>query len=113
MQNHYRRLLPAATISLCVVAGLAEPARALTFTEFPTPGPPSAITTGPDSALWFIERNQIGRITPAGMVSEFPIPTTNSPAAGIPTCPDGAPELTGESGGKSVRITTRGIITKT
>src|SRR5258706_577629 len=112
MQNHYRRLLPAATISLCVVAGLAEPARALTFTEFPTPGPPSAITTGPDSALWFVERNQIGRITPAGIVSEFPIPTTNSSAVGITTGPDGALWFTEQSGNKIGRITTDGVITE-
>ncbi len=38
------------------------------------------ITTGPDGALWFTELiDQIGRITTAGVITEFPIPTASSP----------------------------------
>src|SRR5258706_2316371 len=79
MQNRYRRLLLATIVSLSGVAGIAEHALALTFTEFPTAtdSRPSGITTGPDGALWFTEygTGQIGRITTAGMITEFPIPT--------------------------------------
>src|ERR1700757_4214949 len=53
------------------------PAAAHTFTEFILPTPasrPSAITTGPDGALWFIESGgKIGRITTQGDITEFPI----------------------------------------
>jgi streptogramin lyase len=48
-------------------------------TEFPVPtagSGPEAITTGPDGNLWFTEAagNRIGRITPAGVITEFPLP---------------------------------------
>ena len=35
---------------------------------------------GPDLALWFTETdaNKIGRITPAGVITEFSIPTADS-----------------------------------
>src|SRR5262249_43850111 len=38
----------------------------------PTPnGQPIGITRGPDGDLWFTERHAIGRITPAGVITEF------------------------------------------
>src|SRR5262245_48992198 len=51
----------------------------LSVTEFPVPAPnvassrPQGIIRGPDGNLWFCETsaNQIGRITPAGVVTEF------------------------------------------
>ena len=38
------------------------------------------ITTGPDGNLWFTEfgAGKIGRITPSGSITEFPIPTAGS-----------------------------------
>ena len=70
MQNRYRHLPLVAIVSFWAVGGAAEHARALTFTEFPTPtagSQPTVITTGPDGALWFVEAgNQInGRRNPA------------------------------------------------
>ena len=62
----------------------------MTHFSLPQPSPvPLAITAGPDGALWFtydseftsVDRdgdNQIGRITLAGEVSEFSLPTTFS-----------------------------------
>src|SRR5260370_1150459 len=43
-------------------------------------GSPGGITAGPDGALWFTELNgnRIGRITPAGQLREFPLPTAMS-----------------------------------
>ena len=51
----------------------------------------SASRPGPDGNLWFTERgsNNIGRITTAGVVTEFPIPTANSYPSGIAAGPDG------------------------
>ncbi|HLG75155.1 MAG TPA: Virginiamycin B lyase [Ktedonobacteraceae bacterium] len=62
---------------------------------------PIAITSGPDGNLWFTEagtssdpsqqtsQSFIGRVTPAGKVTEFPLPTTNILPTGITKGPDG------------------------
>jgi virginiamycin B lyase len=49
------------------------------------------ITAGPDGNLWFTEYggNKIGRITTAGVITEFPIPTDDSEPWGITSGPDG------------------------
>lgn len=62
--------------------------------EFPVPTPgaaPSAITQGPDLAMWFGEEsaNQIGRIALDATISEFPLPTPNAGIGGIATGNDG------------------------
>jgi streptogramin lyase len=61
------------------------------FSEFPLSGPGVAfgITAGPDGNVWFTHGNNIGQITPAGTVTDFPIPTTNSGNWGITTGADG------------------------
>jgi streptogramin lyase len=90
--------LQKLALALAVLPALSagyRPAVAQTFTEFPTPtanSGPYGITTGPDGALWFTERNanKIGRITIAGVITEFPIPTAVGVPAGITTGPDGA-----------------------
>jgi streptogramin lyase len=64
--------------------------RPLLNSRAPTAGSnPAGITTGPDGALWFTEfgANQIGRITTAGVITEFPIPTAGSEPQGITTGP--------------------------
>lgn len=97
------------------------------ITEFPVPtanGHPWEITDGPDGNLWFteigdnlhhfpgsvevIEGNKIGRITPKGQITEFPVPTFDSFPDGITTGPDGALWFTENSGNKVGRITTSG-----
>ena len=42
---------------------------------------PTGITSGPDGNLWFAEQNtnNIGRITTAGVVTEFALPANSSP----------------------------------
>src|SRR5229473_7588199 len=52
---------------------------------------PQGITPGPDRNLWFTEfwANRIGRMTPAGVLTEFPIPTVETAPRGIVTGPDG------------------------
>src|SRR5262245_9317584 len=67
-------------------------------TEFPLPiidtlsSRPEGITRGPDGNLWFTEAdgNRIGRITPAGVVTQFSAGLTpNSQPAEITAGPDG------------------------
>ena len=47
---------------------------------------------GQDGALWFTENsgNKIERITTAGVITEFPVPTSSSGPRGIVAEPDGA-----------------------
>ncbi|MGO9470062.1 MAG: hypothetical protein ACLQVF_38675, partial [Isosphaeraceae bacterium] len=58
----------------------------LTVTNFPIPlveiVKPDGITTGSDGNLWFTENasGQIGRMTPAGVVTQFALPTVPPPA---------------------------------
>lgn len=75
-------------------------------------GRPAGITAGPDGALWFTEGSgQIGRITTAGVFSEYPVPTPNSQPWAITIGPDSAlwfTDLSGQIG----RITIAGVITE-
>jgi hypothetical protein len=52
---------------------------------------PGDIKVGFDGNLWFSESetNKIGRITPSGQITEFPIPTPNSSPQGLTRGPDG------------------------
>ncbi|HEV7752223.1 MAG TPA: hypothetical protein VGO71_11810 [Baekduia sp.] len=49
------------------------------------------MTVGPDDNVWFTEANPaaVGRITPAGVITIFPTPTTASLPFGIAAGPDG------------------------
>jgi virginiamycin B lyase len=75
---------------------------------------PTVITAGPDGALWFTEANanNIGRITTAGDVTEFAIPTVSSQLSGITAGPDGALWFAELAAGKIGRITIDGTITE-
>jgi virginiamycin B lyase len=56
--------------------------------------------------------NQIGRITPAGVVTEFPLPNPGSQPAVIAPGPDGNLWFTEGLGNRIGRITTAGVITE-
>src|SRR5262249_42621302 len=65
-------------------------------TEFGTYAFSGGITPGPDGNIWFTEpsngfnvTNYIGRLTPAGLVSEFAIPTSGCNAQWITSGSDG------------------------
>ncbi len=78
---------------------------------------PDGIVTGPDGALWFtIEPSTgpgvIGRITTAGVISEYAIPTSTSIPAGIVVGADGALWFVEYLANKIGRITTAGVITE-
>src|SRR6266851_5201233 len=60
-----------------------------TITEFSPASLPRGITAGPDGNLWFAESNNIGRITPSGSITTFPVPTQSSSPEGITAGPDG------------------------
>ena len=86
----------------------------------PAGSSPLGITLGPDGALWFTANggggvgNRIGRITTAGAISTFPIPTGSllPQPGGITAGPDGALWFTEQVGNKIGRITTGGSLTE-
>src|SRR5262249_8437326 len=72
------------------------------------------ITTGPDGNLWFAEgtSNQIGQITPEGIVTLMPLPAntySGERPGGIATGPDGNLWITEPD--RIVRITPEGSVT--
>jgi virginiamycin B lyase len=87
-------------------SGLAE------YTDGLTPGStPAAIVAGPDGNLWFTETTAgaIGRITPGGEITEFPIGIGKAPKD-IAVGPDGAIWYTQSGTAAGIgRITTDGI----
>jgi streptogramin lyase len=105
--------------------GCADPIPALANPTAGSPPGPTAITTGPDGALWFVGiPGEIGRITTSGVVTEFSLPavppatgspsgTPDSPAtpAAITVGPDGALWFTGIPG-EIGRMTTSGVVTE-
>jgi virginiamycin B lyase len=107
-----RHAVIAALWSLAAIGLLGWPtgAAAQLITEFPIPSgaTPNVIAVGPDGALWFTENsaNQIGRITTAGVITEYP---TLSSLGGITAGPDGALWFT--AGNSIGRMTTNGVTT--
>src|SRR6201981_2202297 len=100
----------SAAIALRFTAAVGiVPAAPHTFTKFILPTPasrPSAITTGPDGALWFTESGgKIGRITTQGHITEFPI-KGGGILHSITTGPDGALWFTEFTSNKIGRIPT-------
>ena len=84
-------------------------------TEFsiPTGSSPVGVTAGPDGNLWFTELygNKVGKITPAGAVTEFPNPTSGSSPSEITAGPDGNLWFADYYGNKVGKITTAGAVT--
>ena len=90
----WRVALSGLIVAACAIS--AAPAAAITVTEFtqglaaaPSPGPPAA---GPDGNVWFTDNGAVGRITPAGVITEYKqgIPSGDTPANSITLGSDGA-----------------------
>src|SRR5512142_1976228 len=100
----------------------SAPARAANgITEFPIPTPgrnPAEIVAGPDGNLWFTEGvadGGIGRITPSGEITEFPLPASpDVPGLGpITAGSDGAIWFRSKNFNEIDRITPDGQVTAT
>ena len=106
----------------CIALALAASTQAQTVTEFATPtavSNPFGVAPGPDGNVWFTETTPgiVGRITPAGAVTEFTLPTAPSPfGAGKPLAiapgPDGALWFTEQQVKRIGRVTTSGAVTE-
>jgi streptogramin lyase len=110
-QNNSAKAVLCAAVLLMAGALVAQTP---VFTEFPVPGQPFGITSGPDGNLWFTESisNKIGRITIAGVYSEFSVPSANSFPFLIIAGPDGNLWFTEMLSNKIGRITPAGAITE-
>ena len=92
----------------------------LTSTSFPIPlvtdVEPQGIARGPNGNLWFTETatNQVGEITPAGRLTQFPLPAGVDSPASIVAGPDGDLWFTAQrkstNAGVVARITTAGAV---
>jgi streptogramin lyase len=116
----------AAVAALGLVAAQPAVSNAGTnINEYPVPTASAGlagITAGPDGNVWFTEQNangavgNIGRITPSGAVTEYPLPAPtglapfNSPH-GIAAGPDGNLWFTETVTGAIGKITPGGVIT--
>jgi uncharacterized repeat protein (TIGR01451 family) len=90
---------------------------AITVFPYNGPGVPYGITAGPDGNLWFTEVNHsnlVGRVTTAGVVTEFPLasPPNGTDMNGIAAGSDGNLWFTEASSGGIGRITTNGVVTE-
>ena len=120
-------LVGGLTLGLILVHRANSGTPVVTIQEFALPTPcgangcgPTGITSGPDGNLWFTEAggNTIGRITPSGSITEFPIPMannsphgiTNSSPFGITSGPDDNLWFTEQAGNTIGRITPAGTI---
>lgn len=83
-------------------------------TQFFVGGIPTDITAGADGNLWFTDSiaNQIVKMTPAGELTRYPIPTFFSGPASITAGPDGNLWFGEVNGNKIGRITPDGVITE-
>ena len=104
--------LAGLLIIMCVA--LAAQSLNVSFTEYLTLTANAGvqdIVMGPDGALWFTETNvnKIGRVTTAGVMTEFPLPLPLGGPVNITSGPDGALWFVGSGGiGK---LTTSGATT--
>ncbi|HEX6818778.1 MAG TPA: hypothetical protein VF120_10415 [Ktedonobacterales bacterium] len=116
-------LVPPTTPTTPTTSPGAQPN--LTITTFPLgiQGSVSSITAGPDGNLWFTSFAQsqaddsftaatVGRVTMAGAITRFPLPTTNGTPSSITAGPDGSLWFVERAGNKIGRITTSGTVTE-
>jgi virginiamycin B lyase len=87
------------------------------ITEFPVlalGGDLPAIVVVPEGDIWFTERvaSRVGRMSPAGMISEYFTPTPESGPCGIARGPDGNLWFAEQRAGRLGRITPAGAISE-
>lgn len=111
--NERWRSIAILGVLVCTFAA-SSPAQVIT--EFPIPTPASdalGITVGPDGNLWFTEQgaSKIGRITTAGVITEFPLPAGTGPTR-ITSGPDGNLWFSESARAFIGRLTTAGVLTE-
>jgi len=105
--------MPALILVLLFVASLLQAQPTVTDFHSGITSPPTSVTLGPDGATWFVEQNgsTIGRITPAGVASEYVLQPATGQLGNITVGPDGAMWFTETGTDKIGRMTTDGTVT--
>ncbi|HEX6817743.1 MAG TPA: hypothetical protein VF120_05160, partial [Ktedonobacterales bacterium] len=97
--------------------GRLTPSGTLTEYPFASHGEahnPDGLTIGPDKNLWFTESGSgtIGRVTVAGVVTEFALSNVNARPSAIAAGPDGALWFTESNANQIGRASVTGVITE-
>jgi virginiamycin B lyase len=108
--------LALAGAALAAVPGLTSPASAATRI-IPVPTSSAGvgrIVTAPNGNMWFVERdaNKVGRITPSGQITEFPLPAQfpgTSKTEDLDVAPDGNVWVVYESGSRIRKMNGNGV----
>jgi len=105
--------LAATFVVLLVYAALPAQAAAR-VTEYPVGFETWGMTAGPDGNVWFTAafEDAVGKITPGGGVTVYPVPTHGAAVGSITTGPDGNLWFTEGLGDKIGRITPAGDVTE-
>lgn len=88
------------------------------ITTTPAISRPASLTLGPDGNVWFTapfgdsSTSYVGKITPAGAVTQYSLPTANAYPVDIVAGPDGNLWFTEMKANKIGRITPQGVITE-
>ena len=111
-------LSATALIAGVALVGIAPSAHAAvgdaTYIDLATGANPYGIAAGPDGNLWITETdaNNINRMTTAGVMIRYAIPTLASQPKGITAGPDGNLWFVEYAGNKVAKITPQGVITE-
>ena len=111
-------LSATALIAGTALVGVAPAAQAAvgdaTYFDLATGANPYGIAAGPDGNLWITETdaNNINRMTTAGVMIRYAIPTLASQPKGITAGPDGNLWFVEYAGNKVAKITPQGVITE-
>lgn len=91
---------------------IAKATRDGNVTPFPISGAPIRMTAASDGNIWFTRSNNstIARMTPAGSLTEFPLPNGNETPFGIARGPDGNLWVTESTGNQILRIGLDGVV---
>lgn len=106
---------PGGNLWFTRLNGIASMTTAGADTTFflPQPTTPPRLVVGPDGNLWFtLREGSVGRMTPLGQVTLFPMPTPYSQLLGLTVGPDGNIWFVEEVPPKIGRITPDGVITE-
>jgi virginiamycin B lyase len=82
------------------------------ITEFATPHAGRELTPGADGNFWYTAGSIVGRLTPKGEATEYPIPSGETNAVGITQGPDGNVWFCEFKANKIGRITPDGKMTE-
>ncbi|MGD0363483.1 MAG: hypothetical protein ABSC93_21580 [Bryobacteraceae bacterium] len=121
MTKTFASTTQAGWIAAMLIAHAALlPAQQIAIGGYPSPvagAQPVSITAGPDGALWFTEepdnttsRGGIGRMTPAGVFTEYRLAYPENETGSIVAGPDGALWFTEYGANQIGRITTAGHV---